>query len=198
MEIFRVIVLIGFLLFCSQIICKRISLKKQGTLVSGFKFNLKTIISTVLLLAFFVIFVSELLFQAFQTSFSVLPDFLRVYFHHSSIVVLFGSLILILSVVSMHFTLKALTSSLRFGLNANNLGELITSGIFARSRNPFFVSILLLFLGISMVFPTPFFIGILILSLLSIHFVILKEEKFMLESYGEEYREYFRKVRRYF
>jgi len=91
-----------------------------------------------------------------------------------------------------------LNKSLRFGLDPNNLGELVTSGIFAFSRNPFFVSILFQFSGIALVYPTPYFVGIAVLSIIFIHIFILKEERFMLDNYGQEYKAYRKKVRRYF
>jgi protein-S-isoprenylcysteine O-methyltransferase Ste14 len=98
----------------------------------------------------------------------------------------------------MLLTLHALKQSLRFGLNKSNLGKLVTSGIYAWSRNPLFLSINCLFIGILLIFPTPFFIAVSLLTLISIHFFILKEERFMHKNYGEEYKNYSKKVRRYF
>jgi protein-S-isoprenylcysteine O-methyltransferase Ste14 len=98
----------------------------------------------------------------------------------------------------MLFSLRTLKQSLRFGLNKSNLGKLVTSGIYAWSRNPFFLAINCLFVGISLVFPTPFFITISLLTLVSIHLFILKEERFMHKNYGEEYKNYAKTVRRYF
>lgn len=198
MEIIRVIPLIIFVLFCSEIVFKRTQLKRNGILVSGFKFSFKTIFATVFLVAFFATFISELLFQSLLTSYSILPKFIQNNIFYLSTLEIFGILILALSVISMHLTLVGFKNSLRFGFDDKNLGNLVTTGIFSYSRNPFFVSILLLLLGKAMVFPTPFFVGVFILSLLSIHVVILKEEKFMRENYGEEYNKYAEKVRRYF
>ncbi len=98
----------------------------------------------------------------------------------------------------MLLTLRALKQSLRFGLNKKNLGKLVTSGIYVWSRNPFFLAIDCLFVGITLVFPTPFFIGISVLTLVSIHLFILKEERFMHENYGDDYKSYAKNVRRYF
>lgn len=198
MEVIRVIPLIIFLIFCSQVAFKKIQLKRNGVLTSSFKITLKSIISTIGLLVFLVIIISELLFQAQLVSFAVLPGFFQFAVVHSSVLAALGILSLILSVVLMHSTLSSFKNSLRFGLDSTNLGKLITTGIFSHSRNPFFISILILFFGISFVFPTPFFVGVFILSLISIHLFILKEEKFMRKNYGEEYSDYTKKVRRYF
>lgn len=198
MEIIRTIPLIVFMVFCIQIASKTLRLKRNGILVSAFKPALKIASRSLFLVVFFAIFISELVFQSHLISVSILPDVLQNDIHQSIILKLSGVVFLVLSVVAMQFTLVAFKNSLRFGLNDKNLGKLIKSGIFAYSRNPFFVSILLLFLGISLFFCTPFFIGIFVLSFLAIHLFILKEEKFMLENYGKEYREYVGKVRRYF
>lgn len=198
MEILQIIPLLSFFVFCIQLVCKILRLKRNKILISEFKPTLKTIFFLVLLFGFFAIFVSELLFQSLLTPFSILPSVLQNDIYLSFIVRLIGVVVLLLSVVTMQFTLMAFKNSLRFGLDDKNLGKLISSGIFSYSRNPFFLSILLLFLGISMVFSTPFFIGIFVLSVLFIHLSIIKEEKFMLENYGEEYSEYAKKVRWYF
>jgi protein-S-isoprenylcysteine O-methyltransferase Ste14 len=198
MEILQIIPLLSFLVFCIQLVCKIVRLKRNKILISEFKPTVKTIFFSVLLFGFFAIFVSELLFQSLLTPFSILPSILQYDIYLSTIVKLIGVVLLVLSVLTMQLTLMAFKNSLRFGLDDKNLGKLISSGIFSYSRNPFFLSILLLFLGISMVFSTPFFIGIFVLSLLFIHLSIVKEEKFMLENYGEEYNEYAKKVRRYF
>lgn len=198
MEILQIIPLLSFLVFCIQLVCKIVRLKRNKILISEFKPTVKTIFFSVLLFGFFAIFFSELLFQSLLTPFSILPSILQNDIYLSIIVRLIGVVLLVLSVVTMQLTLMAFKNSLRFGLDDKNLGKLISSGIFSYSRNPFFLSILLLFLGISMVFSTPFFIGIFVLSLLFIHLSIVKEEKFMLENYGEEYNEYAKKVRRYF
>ncbi|MGM0620026.1 MAG: methyltransferase family protein, partial [Bacteroidota bacterium] len=103
-----------------------------------------------------------------------------------------------ISLIFMALTLHHFKTSLRFGLNENNRGKLITTGIFSFSRNPFFFSIIIYFLGTALVFPNWFFIGFAVLAIVSIHLFILKEEKFMEEHFGESYLKYQQKVRRYF
>jgi protein-S-isoprenylcysteine O-methyltransferase Ste14 len=134
----------------------------------------------------------------FQISFLVLPETITQLLFHSDFIQVTGVLIIVTSLIIMLLTLLHFRNSLRFGLNENNRGKLITSGIFAISRNPFFASLLLWFFGIALVFPSPFFIGFALLATAGIHFFILKEEKFMQRFYGAEYLEYRRNVRRYF
>lgn len=198
MEILKLVPLLGLLLFCSRIFYSYRKYSKTSTFISAKKPILKTILTLIFLTLFFIVFLTELVFQSSFISFSFLPIFFRQQIIYSQILNSIGVGSIILSVLSIHFTLISFRSSLRFGLNPLHLGKLITTGIFSRSRNPFFASIILLFTGITFVFPTAFFIGITVLTVISIHLFILKEEKFMCKNYSEEYRKYRMKVRRYF
>jgi protein-S-isoprenylcysteine O-methyltransferase Ste14 len=95
-------------------------------------------------------------------------------------------------------TLLHFRFSLRFGLDDKNQGELVTRGVFSQSRNPFFLSINLFFVGLALFHTSVFFIVMALLTLISIHFFILKEEKFLRKHYGEAYQKYREKVGRYF
>lgn len=198
MEIIRVLPLLSFILFCSSILFSFLRLKQKGVLLCCQKRKLKTVLSAAFLIVFFVLFLSELVFHAFQYSLSFVPKFLRLQIHPSSTLSLFGFALINLSLLLLHITLKAFKNSLRFGLDSQNLGKLVKSGTFTYSRNPFFITICLQFLGISLILPTVFFGLIAVFSGISIHLFILKEEKFMRQNYGEEYVDYCKKVRRYF
>ena len=148
----------------------------------------------------FVIFLLFFLTEIFNPlyGFSLLPKVVRSFFFNSVLIRLTGVLVIFLSVYLMKTTLKHFGNSLRFGMNENNTGKLVTNGIFARSRNPFFLSLLLFFTGTALVFPNLFFLFFAVSSLAGIHFSILKEEKFLQKVYGDEYLAYQQKVRRYF
>ena len=107
-------------------------------------------------------------------------------------------MVISISLVLFALTLSHFKNSLRFGIDEKNKGELITKGVFSLSRNPFFLSIDIYFAGIALLLPNLFFIGFSVLAIVSIHFFILKEEKFMQSMYGKEYASYAKNVRRYF
>jgi protein-S-isoprenylcysteine O-methyltransferase Ste14 len=134
----------------------------------------------------------------FKISFSLLPVLITTQIFNSLLLKISGSLVLILALVLLTITLIHFKTSLRFGLNDKQPGKLITTGIFSISRNPFFLSLDLYFLGIALLLPSIFFISFSILAAISIHFFILKEEKFMRKVYSVEYEKYSRKVNRYF
>ncbi len=198
MEWIRILALLGVLNFCYQVIWRYRKLKKSGINVSQGNRGLKAVFLFLFLICFSLVFVSEMLIHTFQLSLKMLPQHLSNSFHSSAFIAIVGILMIIFSVTLLHFTLAAFKQSLRFGLNSQNIGKLITTGIFSFSRNPFFISIELLFTGIALVYSTSFFIGIAVLSIFCIHFFILKEERFMRKNYGQEYIEYSQKVRRYF
>lgn len=151
---------------------------------------------SIFLLIFFL-WMFEIAKPAFQFSFSVLPKSFFGLLVDSSFLKIFGVSVITVALVLLTLTLFHFKDSLRFGADDKNKGELITKGIFSLSRNPFFLSLDLYFLGVAFVLPNLFFIGFALLTLVSIHYFILKEEKFMKKVYGDEYEKYTQNVRRY-
>jgi len=148
-------------------------------------------------LLIFLIWLFELIKPVFQISVSVLPELLSKPVIDSYLTNTAGVLVTSFALVFMLITLIHFKNSLRFGMDENNPGKLITTGIFSVSRNPFFLSLDIYFIGIALLRPGLFFIGYAVLAIISIHFFILKEEKFMQRIYGNEYLEYKLRVRRY-
>lgn len=75
---------------------------------------------------------------------------------------------------------------------------LLTSGPYSFSRNPMYLGWGLIHLGIAFLLNTVWLVGTLVLAFAFIHFFeIPKEERRLEEQFGEAYREYRRKVRRY-
>ena len=102
--------------------------------------------------------------------------------------------------ISLIIFLSALISfgkAWRIGIDENNSNELITSGIFKYSRNPIFLFMDMYFAGIMLIYPNIVFIIIAVCTIIGIHLQILREEKFLLNKFGEKYMEYKKKTRRY-
>jgi protein-S-isoprenylcysteine O-methyltransferase Ste14 len=87
-------------------------------------------------------------------------------------------------------------SAWRVGIDESG-DRLVTSGVFALSRNPIFLFMDVYFLGTFLIYPNPFFLLAFVLAALGFHMQILKEEKSLLSRFGDGYAEYRRKVRRY-
>ena len=76
---------------------------------------------------------------------------------------------------------------------------LVKTGPFRFSRNPLYMSLTLLFLGLSLVVNTWWGIVLLFPVLIIMHWgVILREERYLDQKFGASYQEYRSKVRRYF
>ena len=101
-----------------------------------------------------------------------------------------GDVFFLISVIHMK-------DSWRAGIPEKDKTKLVTDGIYKFSRNPAFVGFDFMYIGILLMF---FNIGTLLFSLFSIvmlHLQILQEEKYMAETFGEEYLKYKKKVFRY-
>ncbi len=87
--------------------------------------------------------------------------------------------------------------SFRVGIDTDHPDRLVTSGVFALSRNPIYVAFWLVLAGQFLVFPNWLLLAYFFAALWLIHRQVLLEERFLGDRYGREYSEYRRRVRRY-
>ena len=77
--------------------------------------------------------------------------------------------------------------------------HLITTGIYKYSRNPIYLGMVLILIGVGIYMGAG---SSLFVVLIFIYFIrkdfVIKEEAFLLELFGEEYKNYKEKVRRWF
>jgi hypothetical protein len=74
---------------------------------------------------------------------------------------------------------------------------LVTTGIFARSRNPIYLSFDLLFFGSFLIHGRVVLLIVTIALVTFLHIQILREERFLGTVYGDHFADYRRRVRRY-
>ena len=102
-----------------------------------------------------------------------------------------GVVVFITAVITMR-------DSWRAGVSKSEKTELVTSGIFGISRNPAFLGFDLVYLGILLMFFNWGLFAVSIFAALMFHLQIVNvEEDFLLESFGEDYLNYRKKVNRY-
>lgn len=198
MSFYGIFVLVSFFILILMIFLSIRKLRQKG--ISATSGAGKSSNSPFIYLIFgsvLLVWIFEVLKTAFQIQLSFLPDKFTEMLFDSVPLIISGIVIVIFSILFLKITLIGFGESLRFGLDKNNKGKLVTKGIFSVSRNPFFLSLNLYFSGIALIFPNIFFIGFAILTIVSIHLFILKEEKFLHRVYGEEYENYSKKVKRY-
>ncbi|MCU0238373.1 MAG: isoprenylcysteine carboxylmethyltransferase family protein [Pyrinomonadaceae bacterium] len=76
--------------------------------------------------------------------------------------------------------------------------KILDSGVYKYSRNPIYVAMALIYLGIACLFNSIWFLLFLPICLLVIHFgVILREEIYLENKFGEDYLDYKKRVRRW-
>lgn len=132
-------------------------------------------------------------------------QYLNVFFHYrislfstSSIYIQIGEIVI--TFAGILFFLLAITSmktSWRAGIDSDQNTKMVTQGIYRYSRNPAFVGFDLFYIGICMLFPSVLLIILTILTIVFFHLQILEEEKFLPTTFGKEYHNYKKQVRRY-
>jgi protein-S-isoprenylcysteine O-methyltransferase Ste14 len=104
--------------------------------------------------------------------------------------------VLFIGLVFIVFSLIHLGSSTRLGLPTDET-VFKTNGLYRISRNPMYVGFNLLTIA-SMIYTLHW--GVILLGLYSMviyHLIILGEERFLMNRFGEEYLTYKNKIRRY-
>ena len=104
---------------------------------------------------------------------------------------------LIIGTVILFLSTIKLNKDLIFGLSSSDDHKLQTNGIFSISRHPFYLGFI--FILFSSCLFNPHYLNILAFTGAWIihHFIMIREEQFLSTQYGEEYREYAKRVKRY-
>lgn len=106
-----------------------------------------------------------------------------------------------LCVVSGWFALWAEHTMKKAGTNINPLRPataLVTSGPFRFCRNPLYLSLVLLYLGLALAMNRLWPLVLLVPALVVLHYgVILREERYLEAKFGDAYRDYRASVRRW-
>jgi len=117
----------------------------------------------------------------------VVPFFLKTDLHGP--VGITGLCLLILSLVMYGVSIVQFARPDDAGLN--------TSGLYTISRNPMYVAFFFWFLGGCILTRSWLLLAILLVFQVSVHYMILAEERWCIGQFGESYVEYMKKVRRY-
>jgi protein-S-isoprenylcysteine O-methyltransferase Ste14 len=94
-------------------------------------------------------------------------------------------------------SLVSFGQSFRVGIDTEHPDKLITTGVFAFSRNPIYVAFALILLGQFLIFSNWILLVYMGAAIWLFHRQVLREEDFLKKRYGKEYLEYCNRVRRY-
>lgn len=126
-----------------------------------------------------------------------LPTLSRRAFFHSQLVSWTGVVFCLAGLALLLWSLVSFRQSFRVGIDTEHPGTLITSGVFAFSRNPIYVAFACILLGQSLIFPNWILLVYLGAAVWLFHRQVLREEDFLQKHYGPEYSAYCGQVRRY-
>jgi protein-S-isoprenylcysteine O-methyltransferase Ste14 len=108
-----------------------------------------------------------------------------------------GVLLCVVGLLLVFLSLVSFGKSFRIGIDAEHPDQLVTTGIFAFSRNPIYVAFGCVLLGEFLVFPNWILLVYLVVASALIHRQVLREEEYLGRHYGQRYWEYCNRVRRY-
>ena len=108
-----------------------------------------------------------------------------------------GIAICSIALIGLALTLASFGDSFRVGIDENKPDKLVTSGMFAISRNPIYVCFLMFLTGLFLIHRNIIIAVAGALFAMAIHRQVLREERFLKSYYGSEYEDYCKKVRRY-
>jgi protein-S-isoprenylcysteine O-methyltransferase Ste14 len=126
------------------------------------------------------------------------PSVIRQRLFDSEVLSWLGVLLCLAGLSLFLWSLISFGRSFRVGIDTERPDKLVTSGVFAFSRNPIYLAFGLVLAGQFLVFPNWVFLAYLVGGVWLFHRQVLREEVFLKKHYGKEYEDYCNHVRRYF
>jgi protein-S-isoprenylcysteine O-methyltransferase Ste14 len=108
-----------------------------------------------------------------------------------------GAILAIAVPIIFAAAIRAMDASWRMGIDRNKPGVLVTTGLFAYSRNPIYVAFDMMFIATFLVHGRIIFLVLAATLILLLHGIILREERFLIEHFGDDFRAYCSRVGRY-
>ncbi|MBV6391173.1 MAG: hypothetical protein KPEEDBHJ_00381 [Anaerolineales bacterium] len=116
---------------------------------------------------------------------------------NSSLPTVVGIVLLILALIWVLVAQLQMGDSWRIGIDEKSESNLVQHGLFGVSRNPIFLGMLVMLVGLLLILPTAVTLTVAVLGFVLIHIQVRLEEAFLTEKYGEDYRKYRAHVRRW-
>lgn len=182
-----IVVILHQIIFQGMFVAKNILLaRKTGEQIRGK--NKEATISIV----FFAVFISlTLVFSFFGVSIGNVEMISQIY---GTVI---GIVLLAINTAVSLASLVDLKDSWRVGVLEDQKTDLISSGIYRFTRNPYFLSYLFMFAAYTILLQNLILLGLSLVGFLLIHNMILKEEAHLSLVHGSSYRQYVNRVPRY-
>ncbi|MDP3684763.1 MAG: isoprenylcysteine carboxylmethyltransferase family protein [Ignavibacteria bacterium] len=186
----KIIIISHLFLFELMFIIKNIVLsrKLKGSVRGK---NKEASISILLFIVTIIIAITSIFSKNLNDLFIPIPALSNDY------IIILGMILLFLNLIISFYALIQMRDSWRVGIKENDKTELVNSGIFRITRNPYFLSYIVLFLAYILLAANILLIISSSFAIISIHKMILKEEKYLETIHGEKYLDYKNTVPRY-
>jgi protein-S-isoprenylcysteine O-methyltransferase Ste14 len=182
-----IIILVHQTIFQGMFFAKNIAIRRRlGVPIRGR--NREAILSVVFIILFIII---SLLLSLFESPFGTFNLIKRT----STLGVALTLLVMNLLVGAA--SLIGLKDSWRVGVLEDQQTDLIERGIYSFSRNPYFLSYLIMFVAYTVLLQNIILLVLSLVGFAMIHLMVLKEEKHLTALHGENYRQYQKRVPRY-
>lgn len=116
---------------------------------------------------------------------------------HSTWLMGMGLGLLVIALVWVLVAQIQMGDSWRIGIDEQSKSPLVQHGLFGVSRNPIFLGMIVMLAGLLFTVPTAATLVVTLLGIALIHVQVRLEESFLLEKYGDAYRAYQARVRRW-
>ena len=125
------------------------------------------------------------------------PSVSRQKFFQSGIASWSGVLLCLAALSFLLLSLISFGKSFRVGIDSDHPDKLVTTGVFAFSRNPIYVAFAFVLLGEFLLFPNWILLVYMMAAVWLFHRQVSREEEYLRKHYGRQYSEYCDRVRRY-
>lgn len=146
--------------------------------------------------------VASFFMVAYSFMYIVYPDIQNYYLPVTALqnarISLFGMVLTVIG--SVVFVASQLQLGRSYRLNQpTGRTSLVTTGLYSVSRNPLYMGLYTALFGVFLMLPNWLFLASLIFFIINYHFkIVVLEEPALEEMFGDSYREYCRRVNRYF
>ncbi len=176
-------------LMLGMVLTRVLLMKRKGIEAMNFGKIDKTdfLIPPFALFYFYLVFAAAFNFPAVSTQ----------EFFHSGVIPWVGALFCLAGLLLLLWSLVSFGRSFRVGIDKDHPDKLITTGVFAFSRNPIYVAFASILLGQFLIFSNWILLVYIGGAIWLFHRQVLREEDYLKKHYGREYSEYCNRVRRY-
>ena len=128
---------------------------------------------------------------------AVYGQLLPVPFLSNSVIVGFGSIFLLCALIWVLIAQSHMQKSWRIGIDEDVKTELVQRGLFKVSRNPIFLGMRIMLMGLFLILPNAVMLTIWMAGEIVIQIQVRLEEEYLTHIHGDSYRAYQNQVRRW-